>query len=86
MAKRYLVNLTEERSPLHALGKKVKVVARKLRRARLLLLAADGYTDAEIAATLHIGVSTVERIRKRFVEGGVEWALTERRGLEAHRN
>jgi transposase len=78
MAKRYVVELTEdERSQLQALGKKGKVVARKLRRAQLLLLTADGYTDTEIAAALHVGVSTVERIRKRFVEGGVEWALTE---------
>ena len=86
MAKRYLVDLTEERSHLQALGKKGKVVASQLRRAQLLPLAADGDADAEIATALHIGVSTVERIRKRFVEGGVEWALTERRGLEAHRN
>jgi len=79
MAKRYVVELTEdERGQLHALGKKGKVVARKLRRAQLLLLAAEGYTDTEIATALHVGVSTVERIRKRFVEGGLEWALTER--------
>ena len=79
MAKRYLVELTEkERTQLQAVGKKGKVVARRLRRAQLLLLAADGYTDREIASALHLGVSTVERTRKRFVEGGVEWALTER--------
>jgi transposase len=79
MAKRYVVELTEdERSQLQAVGKKGKAVARKLRRAQLLLLAAEGYTDTEIAAALPVGVSTVERIRKRFVEGGLEWALTER--------
>ena len=79
MAKRYVVELTEEeRDQLQVVGKKGKVVARRLRRAQLLLLAADGYTDTEIAAALHVGVSTVERIRKRFVEGGIEWALTER--------
>lgn len=79
MAKRYVVELTEEeRTQLRAIGKKGKVVSRRLRRAQLLLLAADSYTDTEIAATLHMGVSTVERIRKRFVEGGIEWALTER--------
>ena len=79
MAKRYMVELTEEeRTQLQAIGKKGKVVARRLRRAQLLLLAADGYTDTDIAAALHVGVSTVERIRKRVVEGGVEWALTER--------
>lgn len=79
MAKRYMVELTEEeRTQLQAIGKKGKVVARRLRRAQLLLLAADGYTDTDIAAALHVGVSTVERIRQRVVEGGVEWALTER--------
>src|ERR1051325_3778704 len=79
MAKRYVVELTEEeRTQLQAVGKKGKVVARRLRRAQLLLLAADGYTDTDIASALHLGVSTVERTRKRFVEGGVEWALTER--------
>ena len=79
MAKRYVVALTEEEGAQpQTLGKKGKVVARKLRRAQLLLLAAGGYTDIEIAATLHLGVSTVERTRKRFVEGGLEWALTER--------
>jgi transposase len=79
MAKQYVVELTEkERTQLEAVGKKGKVVARRLRRAQLLLLAADGYIDTEIAAALHLGVSTVERIRKRFVEGGLEWALSER--------
>jgi transposase len=79
MAKRYMVELTEEeRTQLQAIGKKGKVVARRLRRAQLLRLAADGYAETEIAAALQVGVRTVERIRKRFVEGGVEWALTER--------
>ena len=79
MAKRYVVELTEEeRAQLQTVGKKGRVVARRLRRAQLLLLAADGYTDTDIAAAVQVGVSTVERIRKRFVGGGVEWALTER--------
>ena len=53
MAKRYVVELTEEeRTQLRAIGKKGKVVARRLRRAQLLLLAADGYTDTEIAAAV----------------------------------
>ena len=79
MAKRYVVELTEdERSQLEALRKKGKVVARRLRRAQVLLLAADGYSDSEMVAALHVGVSTVERTRKRFVEGGLEWALSDR--------
>jgi transposase len=79
MAKRYVVELTEEeRAQLQAIGKKGKVVARRLRRAQFLLPAAEGYTNTEIATALQVGVSTVERIRRRCVEGSVEWALTER--------
>jgi hypothetical protein len=79
MAKRDVVEVTdEERARVETLGKQGKVVARKVRRAQLLVLAADGYPDTEMAAARHGGVSPVERSRKRFVEGGVEGALTER--------
>ncbi|MHB0878725.1 MAG: helix-turn-helix domain-containing protein [Anaerolineae bacterium] len=53
-----------------------RLAARKLTRAHVLLLADDGAVDREIAAALHVHVSTVERIRRRLVEGGVEWALS----------
>ncbi len=51
--------------------------------ARLLLFAdeaVDGLrrTDQEIAATLGIGPRTVERVRQRFVEEGLESALVPR--------
>ena len=42
------------------------------------LAANDGAADASIAAALHIGPATVGRIRKRFVEEGMEAALNER--------
>jgi transposase len=79
MAKRYLVTLTEEER-VHLLGltKKGKVSARKLTRAHVLLQAAAGVSDKAIAAALHIGIATVERLRKRFVEGGLDAALSER--------
>ena len=77
--KKYLVTLTEEeRSTLWKLIKKGTVAARKLSRAHILLLADEGRTDDEIAAALHVGSATVERIRKRFVEEGVDAALSER--------
>jgi transposase len=80
MAKKYMVELTdEERKQLLALLKKGKVAARKLCRAQILLQADDGASDALIATTLHTGVATVERTRKRFVEEGLDAALTERR-------
>ena len=79
MAKKYVVSLTEqEREPLLALTKKGSLAARKLTRAHILLQADTGATDDTIAQALHVGTATVERIRKRFVEGGVEAALTER--------
>ena len=78
MMKRYRVDLTDgERGQLRALVSKGTTSARKIRRARTLLLAAESRTDAEIAASLQIGVATVERTRRRFVEEGLEAALVE---------
>lgn len=77
--KRYHVNLTEdEREDLQALVKKGKDAARKITRARILLLASQGKTDDVIVASLEVGRATVERIRKRFIDGGVEYAINER--------
>lgn len=79
MAKKYLVTLTgEEREVLLALTKRGKVAARKLTRAHILLQAEAGAMDEAIARALHAGMATVERVRKRFVEQGLEAALTER--------
>lgn len=79
MAKKYIVDLTdEERTELKKLLRGGKAGVRRLYRARVLLLADEGATDLVIAAALHLGKSTVERTRKRFVEGGVERALTDR--------
>jgi len=76
--KKYLVDLTaDERQQLLELTSKGTVAARKLKRAYILLQAADGAIDTTIAAALHTGRTTVERIRKRFVEGGLERALDE---------
>ncbi len=77
--KRYVVDLTDtERDQVRALVSKGTASARKIRRARTLLLAAEGRIDQEIAAALQIGVATVERTRRRFVEAGLAAALTER--------
>jgi putative transposase len=76
--KLYIVNLTDdELQQLLDLVKKGRASARKLNRAHILLQAHDGATDEAIAASLHVGRATVERIRKRFVEGNLERALNE---------
>jgi transposase len=80
----YKVTLTdEERDLLHAMLSSGKAAARKLNHARLLLYAdeaTDGRrrTDQEIADTLGIGPRTVERVRQRFVEEGLDSALVPR--------
>src|SRR6516162_5145691 len=79
--KKYLVTLTpEEREQLAGLLSAGKRSALTLARARILLKAdqADGgpaWPDERIAEALDCGVRTVERIRQRFVERGLEEAL-----------
>jgi hypothetical protein len=48
-----------------------------VRRAQILLAAAAGVVEAEIAATVHLGTATVYRTKQRFVEQGLERALAE---------
>jgi transposase len=80
MNKRHIVDLTaDERAGLLALLHKGVAPARRLTRARILLLADEGGIDQEIAAALHVHRATVERTRRRFVEGGeVERALSDK--------
>ena len=79
MAKIYHVDLTEdERTSLLKLIKSGKSSPRKINRARILLLADEGKKDQAICEALHTSISTVERTRKKFVEGGLEYALNKR--------
>ena len=79
MAHKYLVDLTdEEQRYLHDVIRKGKTTARRVARAHVLLQAAAGVTDAEIAVTFHLGIASVHRIRQRFVDEGLTVALSER--------
>jgi transposase len=70
--KKYLVDLSaDERETLLHLVRRGKHSSRKVTRARILLLAADGLTDEQIVASLKTAFATVERTRKRFVEEGL---------------
>ena len=74
--KRYHVSLTdEEREDLRRLIRSGHAAAPKITRARILLKAADGLTDEEVAEHLDVGVATVERVRMRCVLEGVAVAL-----------
>jgi len=77
-AKKYIVDLSEsEQKYLEALTRKGQLSARKMKRAQILLKANEGWIDQSIQEALNTSHSTVERIRRRFVEGGVEKALNE---------
>jgi transposase len=79
VVKRYLVALSdEERDRLQSLSRRRTAAVRLVRRARALLLAAEGKTDEVIAEQLRMGVATLERLRRRFVEEGLEASLRER--------
>ena len=79
--KTYIVELTsEERSHLKRMINTGKTAAYKQRHARILLLAdqnskAAAMKDDDIAKAIGCGRVTVERIRKRFVEEGLQDAL-----------
>ena len=77
-AKKYIVELeSDERERLLELTSKGQLSARKMKRAQILLKADEGWKDKGIMAALNTSRGTVERTRKRFVEGGLDRALNE---------
>lgn len=88
---KYIVTLTEpERAMLQAMLSRGKAAARKLVHARILLKAdasagGPGWKDAQIAEGLEVGRATVERVRREFVEEGLDAALERRRPRREYR-
>lgn len=80
--KRYRVTLTkEEREELGRLLGRGKADVRKLKHAQVLLKADEaeagpGWADERIAEVLEVGLTTVQRLRRRFVEEGLAAALS----------
>ena len=85
MKKKYVVTLTEaEREMLQAMLSGGRAAARKLVHARILLkadagLGGPGWNDDQVAEGLEVGRATVERVRREFVEEGLEAALERRK-------
>jgi transposase len=79
--KTYQVTLTaDERADLDRLLARGKADVRKLKHAQILLKADEAaggpaWTDARIAEALGAGLATVQRVRQRFVEQGLEAAV-----------
>jgi transposase len=84
--KKYIVTLTEdERTSLTELVRTGKAAAYKITHARVLLKAdssegAPAWADGQIADALDISRATVERLRERFVEEGLDAALARKQG------
>jgi transposase len=91
MKKKYIVTLTpEERPMLQAMLSRGKTAARKLMHARILLKAdanpsGPAWKDDQIAEGLEVGRATVERVRRTFVEEGLEAALGPRKPRRQYR-
>lgn len=93
MADRLNIRLTsDERGLLREMTKAGAHPARSVMLARALLMADRGegaelppgarrWTVAEIALTLGICARTVERLKRRYLEGGIEAALERKRAL-----
>ena len=84
MHKRYVVTLTEgQREALQRLVAAGTAPARKLTHARILLKAdqgpsGPGWVDAAIVEAVEVSQPTVSRVRKQFVEEGLEATLNRR--------
>ena len=91
MNKKYCVTLTaQERAEVEALLARGKADVRCLKHAQILLKAdaasgGPGWEDVRIAEAFDVGTATIERLRRRFVEEGLQAALrTYRTGTRSY--
>ena len=61
-----------DRQCLELTSRRLKASLRDVLRARIVLAAADGLDNVEIAERVGVDVNTVSKWRKRFFEEGVE--------------
>jgi hypothetical protein len=85
--KKYLVTLTEEeREALGGLSSKGKHKTQKILDALILLGCDEGKfqtkrsTNEEIARVLNTSMRKIDRVKKRFIEEGLDVALNGRKG------
>ena len=82
MRKQYVVKLSEpERAQLHSLLSQGSAASRTFVHARILLKAnqgeaGPGWTDEAISSALEVHATTVARVRRVYVEAGLQAALT----------
>lgn len=89
MAPRYKVTLTEEeRHQLETLTRSGKTTASKFVHARALLLCdagahGDPWKVADVAQALGVTTRTIEHLKERFVEAGIQAALERKPSTKA---
>jgi len=81
---RYTFTLTDaEKTELLSITQKENHSSLKFRNSYILLNADKGnpekLTTSKIAEFLHIGIRTVERVKKRFVEEGLDVCLAKKK-------
>ena len=90
-AKKYRIRLTpHEQQELKTLVSRGRTAAYKQTHGRILLMSDEaredgGMKDADISGALGVGLSMVERVRRRCVEEGIESALNRRKQLRRRR-
>jgi transposase len=91
MHKKYIVKLKpEERAELLELTQNGQAAAKTLTHARVLLKAnatesQPGWTDQAIGDALDVSVATIERVRRLYVQQGLDAAL-KRKSRTQHRS
>jgi len=91
MTQKYHVDLTpDERQYLEQFTTTGRHAAYQINHARILLKAdrnqpSGSWRDTEIKEALDLSLRTIERVRKRFVEDGIEAALKSRPGAGRRR-
>jgi transposase len=78
MRKRHVVVLTAGQRAALEVRFDGPLTRRERNRVQILLRAADGETDADIADDLRVSAGTVANVRRRFAAGGLDAALTDR--------
>lgn len=82
MQRKYIITLTkEERKELEAIVSKGKHKSQKYQNALILLNCDEGeyqkqkHTNEVVSSVLNIGMRKIDRVKKRFVEDGLDMAL-----------
>jgi transposase len=78
MAKRHIVELTDDERAALEQQEAGPLTRRQRYRVQILLRAAAGDSDEEIAGEAGVSIGTVANVRRRFAAGGIDAALNDR--------